>query len=99
MCLSAAIFYLLSTANYPKAIGKFSIFMGSRTFSIYIMHIVAMNGIKKLMSLGTIPTGAGFPGALDLLYLLSIYLISEFLLAVFAYVIEQIPYAKALLFK
>lgn len=99
VCLSAAIFYLLSTANYPKAIGKFSIFMGSRTFSIYIMHIVAMNGIKKLMSLGAIPTGAGFPGAIDLLYLLSIYLISEFLLAVLACLIEKIPYAKALLFK
>ena len=73
--------------------------MGSRTFSIYIMHIAAMNGISALMDAGIIPTGAGFPGAIDLLYLLSICLIGEFLLAVLACLIEKIPYAKVLLFK
>lgn len=99
ICLTTSIFYLLSIAHYPKPLEKFSSFMGSRTFSIYIMHIAAMNGISALMDAGIIPTGAGFPGAIDLLYLLSIYLIGEFLLAVLACLIEKIPYAKVLLFK
>ena len=99
VCLTTSIFYLLSIAHYPKPLAKFSSFMGSRTFSIYIMHIAAMNGISALMGTGIIPTGAGFHGAIDLLYLLTVYLISEFLLAVFACLIEKIPYAKALLFK
>lgn len=99
ICLTTSIFYLLSIAHYPKPLEKFSSFMGSRTFSIYIMHIAAMNGISALMDAGIIPTGAGFPGAIDLLYLLSICLIGEFLLAVLACFIEKIPYAKVLLFK
>lgn len=99
ICLTTSIFYLLSVAHYPKPLEKFSSFMGSRTFSIYIMHIAAMNGISALMDACIIPTGAGFPGAIDLLYLLSIYLIGEFLLAMLACLIEKIPYAKVLLFK
>lgn len=99
ICLTTSLFYLLSIAHYPKPLARFSVFMGSRTFSIYIMHIAAMNGITALMNTGILPTGAGLPGAIDLLYLLSVYLISEFLLAVFACLIEKIPYAKALLFK
>lgn len=97
--LTSSLFYLLSIAKYPKPIARFSIFMGSRTFSIYIMHIAAMNGLTYLMCTGILPTIHGMPALIAPLYLLVLYLISEFLLAVIAWIIEHIPYAKVLLFK